>query len=149
MITIPSYLEMGDTVGIVCPAGYMSLEKAQTCIQSLKDWGYGVKIGNTLGGNSQNYFSGTDRERLDDFQQMLDDENVKAILCARGGYGVGRIIGQINFSKFRKHPKWIIGFSDITILHAHIHSNYGIATLHAPMASAFNEGGDRNEFVLS
>jgi muramoyltetrapeptide carboxypeptidase len=149
MIKIPPYLQKGDTIGIVCPAGYMSLEKAQACINTLEDWGYEVKTGNTLGGNSQNYFSGTDKERLADFQEMLDDDSLKAILCARGGYGVGRIIGKIDFSKFRKHPKWIIGFSDITILHTHIYSKYRIASLHAPMASAFNDGGDHNEFVLS
>ena len=149
MIKIPPYLKHGDCIGILCPAGYMALEKAQTCIQTLRDWGYQVKIGKTLGSQSQNYFSGTDEERLQDFQQMLDDDEVKAILCARGGYGVGRIIDQINFKKFKKAPKWIIGFSDVTVLHAHIHSNYKIATLHAPMASAFNDGGYENEYVLS
>lgn len=149
MIKIPPYLEKGDAVGVVCPAGYMPIEKAQTCIDTLKNWGYEVKIGTTLGGNSQNYFSGTDEQRLADFQLMLDDRSLKAILCARGGYGVSRIIGKINFSKFRKHPKWIIGFSDITVLHAHIYTNYRIATLHAPMASSFNDGGFQNEFVLS
>ena len=149
MTRIPPFLKKGDLVGLVCPAGYMSPEKAQSCIYTLKEWGYSVKTGHTLEGGSENYFSGTDKERLDDLQQMLDDEEIKAILCARGGYGVGRIIEQVDFTGFRKKPKWIIGFSDITILHAHIFSNYGIATLHAPMASAFNDGGAQNEFVLS
>jgi muramoyltetrapeptide carboxypeptidase len=149
MTRIPSYLEPGDTIGIVCPAGYMSLEKAQTCINTLQDWGYKVKIGKTLGSDSQNYFSGTDEERLNDFQQMLDDHEVKAILCARGGYGIGRIIEQINFKKFKQNPKWIIGFSDVTILHSHIYSNYKIATLHAPMASAFNDERYKSAFVQS
>jgi muramoyltetrapeptide carboxypeptidase len=149
MITVPYFLHKGDTIGIVCPAGFMALEKVQACIDVLQQWGYAVRLGKTVGGSSQNYFSGTDKERLDDFQQMLDDDNVKAILCARGGYGVGRIIDDINFKKFKKNPKWIIGFSDITVLHSHIHANYKTATLHAPMASAFNEGGDKNEFVQS
>ncbi|HLK28011.1 MAG TPA: LD-carboxypeptidase [Puia sp.] len=149
MITIPPYLNSGDTIGIVCPAGYMALEKAQTCINVLQEWGYKVKIGKTLGSDSQNYFSGTDEERLDDFQQMLDDDEVKAILCARGGYGIGRIIEQISFKKFKHSPKWIIGFSDVTILHSHIYSNYKISTLHAPMASAFNDEEYKNEFVQS
>ncbi|MBS1667235.1 MAG: LD-carboxypeptidase [Bacteroidetes bacterium] len=149
MIKIPPYLKAGDCIGVVCPAGYMALEKAQTCILTLQDWGYQVKIGKTLGSQSPNYFSGTDEERLQDFQQMLDDDEVKAILCARGGYGVGRIIDQINFKQFKKCPKWVIGFSDVTVLHAHIHSNFKIATLHAPMASAFNDGGYENEYVLS
>lgn len=139
----------GDTIGMVCPAGYMSLEKAHTCIDTLHDWGYEVKIGKTVGGDSLNYFSGTDKERLNDFQQMLDEDEVKAILCARGGYGIGRIIEQINFKKFRQNPKWVIGFSDVTVLHSHIYINYKVATLHAPMASAFNDDGYKNEFVQS
>ncbi len=149
MITTPNYLNPGDTIGIVCPAGYMNIEKAQTCINVLQEWGYKIKVGKTLGSDSQNYFSGNDEERLNDFQQMLDDDEVKAILCARGGYGIGRIIEQINFKKFKKTPKWIIGFSDVTILHSHIYSNYKISTIHAPMASAFNDEGYKNEFVHS
>jgi len=149
MVRIPPYLRPGDTIGLVCPAGYMSLEKAQTCIDTLQAWGYEPRIGKTLGGDSENYFSGTDKERLADLQQQLDDDKVKAIFCARGGYGLSRIIDQLDFSKFEKKPKWIIGFSDVTVLHAHIHTQYKIATLHAPMASAFNEGGAELEFVQS
>jgi muramoyltetrapeptide carboxypeptidase len=134
---------------MVCPAGFMLPEKMQTCIDTLSRWGYVVKKGRTLSSNSSNYFSGTDKERLTDFQAMLDDDAVKAILCARGGYGVGRIIDQVDFEKFKKNPKWIIGFSDITILHGHIHRNYKTATLHAPMAGAFNDGGYNNQYVLS
>ena len=147
MVEIPAYLDRGDTIGVVCPAGYMAMERVQQCLQILQAWGFKVRVGKTVGGNSTNYFSGTDKERLTDFQEMLDDDEVKAVLCARGGYGIGRIIEQIKFKKFAKRPKWIIGFSDVTVLHAHIYSNYKIATLHAPMAGAFNEG--ENEFVLS
>lgn len=149
MIKIPPYLQKGDTIGLVCPAGFMTLDKVQTCINTLQDWGYAVKLGKTIGGNSQNYFSGTDEERLIDFQQMLDDDEVKAVLCARGGYGTGRIIDLVDFKKFKKQPKWIIGYSDITILHSHLYTNYYISSLHAPMAGAFNEEGYKNEFVLS
>ena len=150
MIKIPPYLEAGDTIGIVCPAGYMPYEKAAECIRVLQDeWGFKVKVGKTLGSDSQNYFSGTDKERLDDFQQMLDDDDVKAILCGRGGYGMGRIIDDIDFKKFKKRPKWIIGYSDVTVLHTHIFSNYYISTLHAPMAAAFNDAGYINRFVQS
>jgi muramoyltetrapeptide carboxypeptidase len=148
-ITIPPYLQKGDTIGIVAPAGFMPIEKMQTCIETLDSWGYNVQLGETTHSSSQNYFSGTDEERLNDLQQMLDDRNIKAILCARGGYGMSRIIDQINFKKFRKHPKWIIGFSDITVLHAHIFSNYKIASLHAPMAAAFNDGEFNNRYILS
>ena len=148
-IIIPPYLKKGDTIGMVCPAGYMPKAKMKTCMEVLqRDWGFRVKEGKTLG-SGENYFSGTDAQRLADLQEMLDDPEVKAILCARGGYGVGRIIDQIDFRHFRKHPKWLIGFSDITVLHAHIHTRYHIATLHAPMAGAFQDGGYKNEFVQS
>ena len=110
MVKIPPYLQAGDTIGMVCPAGYMARAKFQTCVDTLQNWGYLVKMGRTLSSESSNYFSGTDEERLGDFQEMLDDDSVKAILCARGGYGVGRIIDQIDFKKFKKHPKWIIGY---------------------------------------
>src|SRR5580693_5101404 len=103
MTKIPPYLQKGDTIGICCPSGYMSLEKAQTCIDTLQEWGYAVKIGRTLGGESPNYFSAKDKERLEDFQQLLDDEEVKVLLCARGGYGLGRIIEQIDFKRFKKN----------------------------------------------
>ncbi|MEJ8842848.1 LD-carboxypeptidase [Lacibacter sp. H375] len=146
---IPSYLKKGDTIAITCPAGYMKLEKAQTCITVLQQWGYEVLVGKTLGSKSKTYFSGTDEERLNEFQAMLDAPEVKAILCGRGGYGVGRIIDQLDFTAFKKNPKWIIGFSDITIFHAHINRNFKIATLHSSMASAFNDGGYKNKYVQS
>ncbi len=149
MPIVPPYLKTGDTIAIACPAGWMSMEKVRTCVQVLGKWGFRVRIGKTLGSHSKNYFSGTDQERLDDFQELLDDGRVAAILCARGGYGVGRIIEQIDFKKFKKHPKWIIGFSDITVLQAHILSNFRIATLHAPMADAFNDEGYKNKYVKS
>jgi muramoyltetrapeptide carboxypeptidase len=148
MTTIPPYLKPGDTIGILCPAGFMPLEKAQTCIETLTDWGYKVVTGKTLG-HQFNYFSGTDEERLQDLQQMLDDESIKAILCARGGYGTGRIIDRLHFKKFKEHPKWIIGFSDITALHSHIYKHYKIASMHAPMAAAFNDEEYKNKYVQS
>jgi muramoyltetrapeptide carboxypeptidase len=80
---------------------------------------------------------------------MLDDSNIKAVFCARGGYGISRIIDEVNFSKFRKHLKWIIGYSDITVLHSHIYAKYKIASLHAPMAAAFNDGEFNNQYILS
>jgi muramoyltetrapeptide carboxypeptidase len=144
MIKIPPYLKKGDTIGLLCPAGYMPQEKVVACIDALKSWGYEVKIGSTIG-NQFHYFSGTDEERLHDLQSMLDDENIHAILCARGGYGTSRIIDAIDFTKFIHHPKWVIGFSDVTVLHAHINRQLKIATLHAPMAAAFLDG--ENEFT--
>ncbi|HWB94108.1 MAG TPA: LD-carboxypeptidase [Puia sp.] len=149
MITLPPFLQPGDLIAIVCPAGFMAAEKAQTCIDTLREWGYQVRIGNTLGGTSENYFSGADEQRIADLQQVLDDPSVKAILCGRGGYGLSRIIDRLDLTGFQRTPKWVIGFSDITVLHAHIFTNYHIATLHAPMAGAFNDGGALTEGVLS
>ncbi len=150
MIKNPPYLKAGDRIGLVCPAGYMSTGKTTACIHALESWGFTVKTGATVGSSSTNYFSGTDEERLTDFQQMLDDDEVKAILCARGGYGSSRIIDRISFKKFREHPKWIIGYSDITVFHCHIYSNYYISTLHAPMAGAFDDAaGDPDAGVVT
>lgn len=149
MIKIPPYLKSGDTIGLVCPAGYMPVERVSECIRVLNsEWGFTTKVGKTIG-KQFHYFSGTDEERLADFQQMLDDPDVKAILCARGGYGFSRIIDKIDFSSFKKNPKWIIGYSDVTVLHSHIYRNYYISTMHSPMAGAFNEDGYKNEFVIS
>ena len=149
MIKIPPYLQKGNTIGITCPAGYMAKDKAQTCIETLQQWGFEVMVGKTLGSSSVNYFSGTDEERLNEFQAMLDDDSINAILCGRGGYGVSRIIDQLDFTRFKKKPKWIIGYSDITVLHAHIYSNFKTASIHAPMAAAFNNGENRNEYIES
>ncbi len=139
MIKIPAYLQAGNTIAITCPAGYMPAANAATCISTLQQWGFEVMVGKTLGSNSTNYFSGTDEERLDELQAMLDDRSINAILFGRGGYGMSRIIDKLNFKKFIKYPKWLIGYSDITVLHNHLLSNYKIASLHAPMAAAFND----------
>ena len=146
-ITIPPYLQPGDTIAITCPAGYMPRENTDRCIQILQETGYEVIVGKTVGSDSQNYFSAEDDVRLNELQAFLDTKAVKAILCGRGGYGTGRIIDRIDFKHFTKHPKWIIGFSDITVLHAHLYSNFGIASLHAPMAAAFKDGN--NEYTTS
>ncbi|MGB5006625.1 MAG: LD-carboxypeptidase [Ferruginibacter sp.] len=147
MIKIPPYLKKGDTIGITCPAGYMATAKAQICIETLQSWGFQVMVGKTLGSRSKNYFSANDETRSNEMQAMLDDENIHAILCGRGGYGVTRIIDGLDFTKFKKNPKWIIGFSDITVLHAHLYSRIKVASMHAPMAAAFNEG--ENKYILA
>jgi muramoyltetrapeptide carboxypeptidase len=149
MTTIPKYLYEGDVIGIVCPAGYMDFEKAKTAIEVLRDWGFKVKLGQTILSESKNYFSGTDEERINDLQLMLDDPEIKAIFCGRGGYGTSRIIDRLSFKKFKVDPKWIIGYSDITVLHSHIYSKFRIASLHAPMAASFNNNEYENEYVQS
>ncbi len=146
---IPSSLKKGDTIAITCTAGYMPKKNAEACIKALEKEGYKVVISHTVGGNSKNYFSSTDEDRLAELQKYLDDKNVKAILCGRGGYGTSRIIDKINFSKFVAKPKWIIGFSDITILLNHITSNFNIATLHAPMSTAFRFKEHNPENIVS
>jgi muramoyltetrapeptide carboxypeptidase len=146
---IPKFLKKGDTIAITCPAGFMLKKNAATAIKALKKEGYNVLISPTVGGNSKTYFSGTDQERLDEFQKYMDDKNVKAILCGRGGYGCGRIIDKLNFTKFIKNPKWIIGFSDITILLNHIISNFNIASLHGPMTAGFGNETQNPENVVS
>ena len=133
---IPPYLKKGDTIGISSPAGYITLQEIEPAILKLKEWGFNIKIGTTIGKRDFT-FGGPDAERLADFQQMLDDEKVSCILCARGGYGFIRIIDSLHFKKFTKKPKWIIGFSDITVLHSHLNANFGIASIHSKMCNSF------------
>ena len=135
-IKIPPYLVAGDTIGITCPAGYITLEEIQPAVQLMESWGFKIEVGKTVGKRSFT-LGGTDEERLDDLQKMLDDQNIKAIMCARGGYGAIRIIDALDFRRFKARPKWIIGFSDITVLHSHIHRNFHIATLHSKMCNSF------------
>ncbi len=135
----PPYLQKGDTIAIVAPAGILknrqeTIEKAKNLAES---WGLKVVFGKNLF-NQNNHFSGTDDERCEDFQQALDNPNVKAIWAARGGYGSVRVLDKLDFSKFKKHPKWVIGYSDITAFHNHIH-NLGFETMHAMMATSLEE----------
>ncbi|WP_298732154.1 LD-carboxypeptidase [uncultured Chitinophaga sp.] len=133
---IPPYLKPGDTIGITCPAGHISAEEIQPAIRILESWGFKIRIGSTVGKRDFT-FGGSDAERLQDLQAMMDSTDIQAILCGRGGYGCARIVDQLDFSKFRAQPKWVIGFSDITVLHCHINRHYGIATLHSKMCNSF------------
>lgn len=135
-IQLPSYLKQGDVIGITCPAGYITAADIAPAVEQIKSWGFDVEIGDTVGKRDFTY-GGTDEERLQDLQKMLDAPHLKAILCARGGYGAVRIIDKLNFTKFIQHPKWVIGFSDITVLHSHIHQQFGIATIHSKMCNSF------------
>ena len=133
---IPSVLQPGDQIGISSPAGYISLEDIQPAVLQMQSWGFNIEIGETIGKRDFTY-GGTDQERLADFQAMLDHPKIKAIMCARGGYGLVRIIDQLDFTIFKKHPKWIIGFSDITVLHCHLAKQFGIASIHSKMCNSF------------
>lgn len=143
---IPPYLKEGETIGITSPAGYISLTEIQPAVLLMESWGYKVEIGATIGKKDFTY-GGTDEERLNDLQQMLDKPHIKAVMCARGGYGLVRILEQINFKRFVTHPKWVIGFSDITVLHCHINRNFNIATLHSKMCNSFAEDWTKAEPV--
>jgi muramoyltetrapeptide carboxypeptidase len=138
-LTTPPYLQEGDTIAIVAPAGI--LKNREDTIQKAKElaenWGLKVVLGTNLF-NQNNHFSGTDNERFQDFQEALDNKNIKAIWSARGGYGSVRILDKLNFTEFIAHPKWIIGYSDITAFHNHIH-NLGIETMHGMMATSLEE----------
>ena len=132
MKTIPPFLQPGDVIGICAPARKVSPEEMKDGIDLLLAKGFQVKVSQHLYGEF-NQFSGTDDERAADLQSLIDDSEVKAIVFARGGYGWVRIIDQINFSSLEKHPKWLIGFSDVTVLHSHLNSHISMCTLHAPM----------------
>ncbi|MBA3706658.1 MAG: LD-carboxypeptidase [Bacteroidetes bacterium] len=142
-MTRPAYLKKGDKIGIIAPARKVSKEEMAPAIAILKGWGLNVVLSKNLF-KSNNQFSGKDEERTADLQGMLDDTSIKAIISARGGYGTLRIIDKINFEKFKKNPKWIIGYSDITVLHSHIH-NLGIETLHATMPINFTKNKEATE----
>jgi len=129
---MPEFLKKGDTVGITATARKIDLENLAPAIQLLESWGLKVIIGRTIG-KEENQLAGPDWLRATDFQEMLDNPNIKAIWGAKGGYGTVRIIDKIDFTNFKKKPKWVVGFSDMTILHSHI-NNMGIGTLHAMMA---------------
>ncbi len=149
MFVTPPYLTKGSTIAITCTAGYLPAANITNCVSFLKKQGYKVLIGNTVGGKSKNYFSGTDEERRADLQQFLDNTAVDAILCGRGGYGSSRIIDSIDFSAFETNPKWIIGFSDITVFHSFLYSNLQIASIHASMTAAFNNNGHTSQNVIT
>ena len=145
-LTFPAFLTPGSVVGITCPSGYVSPDRVTYAVKVLTDWGFEVKLGKTIGAG-EFYFAGTDDERRADLQSMLDDERIAAILMGRGGYGVSRIIDSIDFTAFVRKPKWVCGFSDITVLHNHIHANYGIATLHSPMCGHFKPDTEHQDFL--
>lgn len=145
---IPPYLKPGDTIGITCPSGYLPAERIVSAKKTLESWGYKVVTGSTVG-SGHYYFSDNDERRLYDLQSMLDNKEIAAILMGRGGYGLSRIIDQIDFTAFCKHPKWICGFSDITVLHNHIQAQFGIATMHGPMCAAFREDTVLEPHILS
>lgn len=139
MIT-PTYLQKGDTVAIVSTARKNIDDNLKPTIDLLEGWGLIVKLGKTIG---LDYYqlAGTDEQRTADFQEQMDNPNIKAIWCVRGGYGTVKIIDNLDFTKFKQNPKWIIGFSDVTVLHGHL-NRIGIESLHATMPVAIPRATD-------
>ncbi len=122
-----------SVIRLIAPARKVNPSEIQPAIELLQQRGFDVRPGRYLY-ESYHQFAGTDSQRLDDFQQALDDEQASAILFARGGYGTVRLVDRLNFSKFLLHPKWLIGFSDLTVIHSHVSKHFNLPTLHAPMA---------------
>lgn len=141
---IPDYLVAGDTIGITCPAGFITLKEIEPAVKQIESWGFKIKVGDTVG-KKDGSFGGTDIERAADLQQMLDDPHLKAILCARGGYGAVHIIDRLDFSGLSNYPKWVIGFSDITVLLCHIHRNVNMASIHSKMCNSFPDDWSKAE----
>ena len=128
-------LKKGDIVGIISPAGFVKKEAdLNLAIALLKSWGLKVKLGKYVFARS-NHFAGTDTQRAADFQNFLDDKEIKAIWCTRGGYGSVRILNSLDFTRFRKNPKWIVGYSDITVFH-HAIALFGLESIHAMMPTS-------------
>ena len=127
----PNYLQKGDAVAIVSTARKVSKKELIPALAILKNWKLNVVIGTSIEAE-EHQFAGNDNLRASDFQEMLDNPKIKAIWCARGGYGTIRMIDLLDFSNFKNNPKWIIGYSDVTVLHSHLHQ-LGFETLHAQM----------------
>jgi len=141
----PKYLKTGDSIAILAPAGVL-IQREEIINQAkelVESWGLNVRIGDHVF-NQDNHFSGTDEERTSDFQKALDNPSIKAIWCARGGYGSGRILDKLDYTNFRVSPKWIIGYSDITAFHSHVH-NLGIQTIHAMMGTSLSFNPEETE----
>jgi len=133
----PEYLQKGDRIRIVAPAGKVSKEKVFPGIELLQDFGYEVIIGRHVFDRYFQY-SGTDQQRISDFQEAINDPQTKAIICARGGYGSVRIIEKLDFSPLLKNPKWLVGFSDITVFHS-VLNKLGLVSIHGAMPAFFLE----------
>jgi muramoyltetrapeptide carboxypeptidase len=145
-LRIPPYLAPGDTIGITCPAGSITLKEIQPAVQLIESWGFKLRIGETVG-KKDFTFGGTDAERAADLQQMLNDPSLKAILCARGGYGAVHIIDRLDLSGLSSYPKWIIGFSDITVILCHLHRQLNMASIHSKMCNSFPDDWTKAEPV--
>ena len=145
MIT-PAKLIKGDKIGIVAPARKIYINEIEDSIKVFESWGLQVKLGKNIF-EQDRQFAGTDEQRAKDFQYMMDDPDIKAIICARGGYGAVKTLKGLDFSNFLKSPKWIVGYSDITALHAHLNQNLGVKSIHGIMPFNFPKDSTENEAI--
>ncbi len=145
-MVLPSYLNKGDTVAIIATARKVSKEEIQPAVAFFESYGLSVVLGKNLF-ESINQYAGTDTQRTEDLQWALNDKTIKAIIIARGGYGSVRTIEQIDFTEFKKHPKWMVGYSDVTVLHNAIHK-IGVATLHATMPLNFTKNEEATKSMV-
>jgi muramoyltetrapeptide carboxypeptidase len=141
----PEHLKSGDTISILAPSGVLNNfdNKITKAINIFRSWGLNVVLGNHIY-DKNGHFAGTDKNREKDFQKALDNKNIKAIWCARGGYGAVRIIDKLNFDNYLKNPKWIIGFSDITVIHNKLNF-LNSESIHAMMITGFEDIGQNND----
>jgi len=133
----PPYLKKGDAIGIVAPARKVKQEELEFAIRWWEEKGFRIILGKYLFAEDHQY-AGTDEMRIKDFQNMLNNSDIKAVFCARGGYGTLRIIDKLEFLGFNLEPKWICGFSDVTVLHSHINKICEVATIHSTMPISMN-----------
>lgn len=145
-MVIPPYLKKGDAVALVSTARKVTKQELTPAIELLRSWGLVPVLGSSIGAQ-YHQFAGEDALRMIDFQNMLDNPAIKAIWCARGGYGTVRIVDGLDFSTFLKHPKWIVGYSDVTVLHSHLH-NLGIASIHGQMALEIEKKSEATSITL-
>lgn len=134
---LPKFLKKGDKILICATARKVEKLDLEFAIKTIEGQGFEVELSQNLF-SSHNQFSGTDNQRLNDLQTALDDPSIRAIFIARGGYGTARIIDNLDYSKFIKSPKWVIGFSDITSLLMDIYEKTGICSIHGPMPMTFS-----------
>ena len=136
MLRQAPYLKKGDKIALVSTARKITAQELELSIRTFESWGLVVVLGKSIGASACQ-FAGSDEERIQDFQTQLDNPEIKAIICARGGYGTHRILDHLDFNEFMKHPCWIVGYSDVTVLHSHVNNYLAVQTLHSTMPISF------------
>lgn len=142
----PNKLKKGDKIGIIAPARKIQMDEIAAAIKGFERWGFELVLGKNIFAQHKQ-FAGTDEQRAEDLQFMLDNSDIKAVVCARGGYGTVKTLKLLDFTKFLKNPKWIVGYSDITALHAHLNQNLGVKSILGTMPFNFPKDLTENKAV--